>query len=89
MAIADYKEFWGLLIFGNIENLVIACQGATEGLDPVVLGVLSIAAVIMWFVLGTYGTQVALKYSRVIEFLGGFIIFALGIQAILGLFGII
>ena len=31
MSFAEYKPFLGLLIFGNIENLVLAAQGVIEG----------------------------------------------------------
>lgn len=47
--IDEYKEFWGLLIFGNIENLVLSSQGAVAGVDPIILGGLSLLAVIIWF----------------------------------------
>lgn len=89
MELKDYREFLGLLIFGNIENLVLACQGAVECVDPVILSILSLIAVIFWFTVGTYGTKVAIKYSRVIEFIGGFVIFVLGIQSVLQVFHII
>ena len=83
MALSDYKEYLGLLIFGNIENLVLSSQGAVGGVDPVILGALTFTAVIGWFALGTFGTKVAINYSRVIEFLGGLAIFILGLQSIL------
>jgi len=83
MALKDYKEFLGLLVFGNIENLVIACQGTVAHVDPIILGSLSLIAVIFWFVVGTIGTQVAIKYARVIEFMGGLIIFILGMQTVI------
>ena len=34
--------FIGLIIFGNIENLILASQGVVEGVDPKTLGILSI-----------------------------------------------
>lgn len=83
MALKDYKEFLGLLVFGNIENLVIACQGTVAHVDPILLGILSLSAVIFWLVVGTLGTQIAIKYARVIEFTGGLIIFILGLQTVL------
>ena len=43
----DYAPFTGLLIFGNIENLVLASQGAVAHVDPIILGVLSLIAVVM------------------------------------------
>ena len=89
MKITDYKQFLGLLIFGNIENLVLACQGAVACVDPIILSILSLIAVVLWFAIGTYGTKVAIKYSRVIEFVGGFVIFVLGVQSVLTVFHII
>ena len=82
MAFEDYKEYLGLLIFGNIENLVLSSQGAVAGVDPIILGALTLIAVIAWLFIGTYGTKVAIKYSRVIEFIGGLAIFLLGLQSI-------
>ena len=81
--IDEYKEFWGLLIFGNIENLILASQGVVKGVDPIILGGLSLLAVIIWFLIGTFGTKVAIKYARVIEFIGGLAIFILGLQSML------
>ena len=83
MSLSEYKEFWGLLIFGNIENLVLASQGAVAAVDPFILGGLTVIAVISWFAIGTFGTKVAIKYSRVIEFIGGLAIFILGLQSVL------
>ncbi len=83
-----HKNFWALLIFGNIENLVLSSQGAANGVDPIGLGILTLIAVIAWLLIGTYGTKVALKYESVISFIGGFAIFILGIQSMLGALGI-
>lgn len=83
MVLDEFKEFLGLLIFGNIENLVLSSQGAVAGVDPVILGILTITAVIGWFAIGTFGTKIAIKYARVIEFIGGLAIFILGLQSIL------
>ena len=30
----EFKQFMGLLIFGNIENLILSAQGATAHVDP-------------------------------------------------------
>lgn len=78
-----YVPLLGLLIFGNIENLVLASQGVVAGVKPLRLALLSILCVILWLVVGTLGTQYALEYSDIIEFIGGFAIFILGIQAML------
>ena len=34
----EFKQFMGLLIFGNIENLILSAQGATAHVDPFILG---------------------------------------------------
>ena len=34
----DYVPFTGLLVFGNIENLILASQGAVAHVDPFILG---------------------------------------------------
>ena len=78
MESVNYKDFLGLLVFGNIENLVLSSQGVVAGVNPLLLGGFT-----FWFALGTYGTKVAIKYARVIEFIGGLIIFILGLQSIL------
>ena len=42
----EYLPFLGLLVFGNIENLILSSQGVVNGVDPKVLGGLSILIVI-------------------------------------------
>ena len=76
--------FIGLIIFGNIENLILASQGVVQGVDVKVLSILSIIAVIIWLVIGTVATEVAIQYANYITFIGGLAIFILGIQAIHG-----
>ena len=83
-----YLPFSGLLIFGNIENLILASQGAVAHVDPIVLGVLSLIAVIIWLLIGTYGTKVAIKYADYIEIFGGVAIILLGIQSMLDAMGL-
>jgi len=39
--------------------------------------------VIAWFLLGTFGTKFAMKYARVINFIGGLAIFILGLQSMM------
>lgn len=85
----EFREFFGLLLLGNIENLILASQGVVLGLDPLIVAILSIIFVIMWFTIGTYGTKVALKYANVITFIGGLAIFLLGLQSMLGALNII
>ena len=74
--------FIGLIIFGNIENLILASQGVVQGVDVKILGGLSIIAVIIWLAIGTLATEVAIQYANYITFIGGLAIVILGIQAI-------
>ena len=85
----EFREFFGLLLLGNIENLILESQGVVLGLDPLIVGILSIIFVIMWFAIGTYGTKVALKYANAITFIGGLAIFILGLQSMLGALNLI
>ncbi|WP_407381478.1 hypothetical protein [Methanobrevibacter sp.] len=89
MNLKDYAPFTGLLIFGNIENLILASQGAVAGVDPFILGGLSLIAVIIWLLIGTYGTKVAIQYADYIEIIGGVAIILLGMQSMLEACGII
>ena len=73
-----------LIIFGNIENLILASQGVVKGVNPKILGGMSIVIVIIWMIIGTVLTDVAMQYSNVINFIGGLAIFILGIQAVVG-----
>lgn len=85
----DYAPFAGLLIFGNIENLILASQGAVAHVDPFILGGLSILLVIIWLLIGTYGTKMAIKYADYIEIIGGVAIIILGLQSMLEAMGVI
>ena len=80
---SELKPFLALLIFGNIENLILAAQGVNAHLDPIILSILSLIAVVSWLLIGTFGTRIAMKYARHINFIGGLAIFILGIQAML------
>ncbi len=88
MDLKPYLPFSGLLIFGNIENLILASQGAIAHVDPYILGGLSVVAVIIWLLIGTYGTKVAIKYADYIEIFGGVAIIVLGIQSMLEAMGL-
>ena len=77
----ELVHFLPLLVLGNIENLILAAQGVAAHVDPVGLACLSLIAVVCWLLIGTFGTKVAMKYARVINFIGGLAIFILGIQA--------
>lgn len=82
----EFKQFMGLLIFGNIENLILAAQGATATppVNPFILGGLSLICVVCWLLIGTFGTKYAIKYARHINFIGGLAIFILGVQSMMG-----
>ena len=88
MDLKAYAPFTGLLIFGNIENLILSSQGAVAGVNPITLLILSLIAVVAWLLIGTYGTKMAIKYADYIEIIGGVAIIILGIQAMLEAFGI-
>ena len=74
--------FMGLIIFGNIENLILSSQGVVQGVNPKVLGALSILVVIIWLIIGTLVTDIAIQYADYINFIGGLAIFILGVQAV-------
>ena len=78
----EFLPFVGLIIFGNIENLILASQGAVAHVDPYILGGLSIIAVIIWLFIGTVATEIAIQYANYITFIGGLAIVILGIIAI-------
>ena len=78
----QYMPFIGLIIFGNIENLILSSQGAVEGVNLKILGGLSIIVVILWLFIGTVATDFAMQYANIITFIGGLAIFLLGIKAI-------
>lgn len=77
----QYLPFVGLIIFGNIENLVLSSQGVVAGVNPVKLAIASIICVSLWLIIGTFGTQLLINYVDFIDFIGGFAIFVLGLQA--------
>ena len=83
----EYAPFAGLIIFGNIENLVLASQGAVAHVNPYILAGLSVLAVLIWFLIGTFGTKVAIKYADYIEIFGGVVIIVLGAQSMLEAMG--
>ncbi|MDO5824776.1 MAG: hypothetical protein Q4Q22_00160 [Methanosphaera sp.] len=78
----EYLPFVGLLVFGNIENLILASQGEVKKANVLALSIMSIIIVIAWFILGTVLTEEAMRYSNIIDFIGGLAIFILGIQSI-------
>lgn len=87
--INDCNGFWGLLIFGNIENLILASQGAISHVNSIILLVLSLICVVIWLLVGKFGTQLAIKYADEIGIIGGLAIIILGLQSMLEASGII
>ncbi|WP_405281316.1 hypothetical protein [Methanobrevibacter sp.] len=81
--IDELKPFLILLVFGNIENLILAAQGVAASVNPLGLAILSLTAASCWILIGTFGTRFAIKYARFINFIGGLAIFILGIQAMI------
>ena len=79
----QYLPFVALIIFGNIENLVLSSQGVVAGVNPLKLGIASICVVLFWLMLGTFATQMLIEYVDFIDFIGGFAIFVLGLQAMI------
>ena len=77
----QYLPLVGLIIFGNIENLVLSSQGVVAGVNPVKLGIASIICVVLWLLIGTVATSMLIQYVDFIDFIGGLAIFILGIQA--------
>ena len=80
--LGELKHFIVLLVFGNIENLILAAQGVAASVNPIGLACLSLCAVVCWFLIGTFGTRFAMKYARYINFIGGLAIFILGLISI-------
>ena len=78
----QYLPFMGLIIFGNIENLILASQGVVGGVNPKVLGGLSIIVVILWLLIGFFATDLAMQYANYITFIGGLAIFLLGMKSV-------
>ncbi|AMK15689.1 hypothetical protein [Methanobrevibacter olleyae] len=72
-----------LIVFGNIENLILASQGVVKGANPLKLAIFSLICVNIWLILGTVCTQQLEYYGIYIEFIGGFAIFVLGIQSMI------
>lgn len=79
--LGQYLPFVGLIIFGNIENLVLSSQGVVAGINPLKLAIASIICVSIWLIIGTFGTQILIHYVDFIDFFGGLAIFVLGLQA--------
>lgn len=77
----QYLPFVALIIFGNIENLVLSSQGVVAGVNPLKLFLVSICVVTIWLLIGTFATQAFFKYVDFINFIGGLAILILGLQA--------
>ena len=70
-----------LIVFGNIENLILASQGVVKAANPLRLALLSLVCVALWLIIGTVCTQQLEAYGIYIEFIGGLAIFILGVQS--------
>lgn len=70
-----------LIIFGNIENLILASQGVVKAANPLKLLIASLICVTAWLIIGTVCTQQLEEYAMYIEFIGGLAIVILGIQS--------
>lgn len=81
MMLEEFLPFLGLIIFGNIENLILSSQGVVAGVNPRILALLSIICVIIWLIVGTVFTKLLLNYAIWIDFIGGLAIFILGLQS--------
>ncbi len=79
----EFLPFLGLLIFGNIENLILSSQAVVKKKNVLTISIVSIAIVIIWFIIGTVLTEEAMKYSNIIDFIGGLAIFILGLQSVI------
>ena len=79
----EFIPFIGLIVFGNIENLILASQGVVAGVNPRILGGLSIIIVIIWLIIGTIFTNMLMPYAEFIEFIGGLAIFILGLESMI------
>ena len=77
----QYLPVVGLIVFGNIENLVLSSQGVVAGVNPLKLGIASFICVILWLLIGTVATSMLMDYVSFIDFIGGLAIFILGLQA--------
>lgn len=86
LMLEQYLPLVGLIIFGNIENLVLSSQGVVAGANPLKLAIASLICVAMWLLIGTFGTQLLIDYAPFIEFIGGVAIFILGAQAMITTF---
>lgn len=81
MFLDAYLPLISLIIFGNIENLILASHGVVKGANPLNLGIVSLICVILWLVIGTVGTNIFMNYASVIDFIGALAIVILGIQS--------
>lgn len=82
LMLEEFLPFLGLLIFGNIENLILSSQAVVKKANVLTISITSIIIVILWFIVGTVLTEEAMRYANIIDFIGGLAIFILGIQSI-------
>ena len=63
----EIMHFLPLIVFGNIENLILAAQGVAAAVNPVTLAMLSFAAVICWLLIGTSLILLLMHFSQELE----------------------
>lgn len=83
MFLDPFIPFLGLIVFGNIENLILSSHGVVKGANPLLLGIMSIVCVVMWLFLGTIGTNFLIEYANIIELIGAIAIIILGLQSMI------
>lgn len=83
MFLDPYIPFIGLIIFGNIENLILSSHGVVKGANPIILGMMSIICVLFWLFIGTVGTNILIDYADIIELIGAIAIIILGLQSMI------
>ena len=83
MFLDPFIPFLGLIIFGNIENLILSSHGVVKGANPIALCIMSIICVLIWLYIGTVGTNILMQYADIIELIGAVAIIILGLQSMI------
>ena len=58
----EFLPYMALIVFGNIENLILASHGVVKGANPIKLLIASLICVALWLIIGTEGTVIAMDY---------------------------
>ena len=66
----------------NQVRAAVKDKSVVGGVNPKVLGGLSIVIVILWLLLGFIATDLAMQYANYITFIGGLAIFLLGFKSV-------